>query len=764
MSVGHIKERLDAVLHRRREHLPVVDEEIDRWHRVLRLVTELGDAVAGAGTVAAREPLHAVLDSWDTAAMRRSAQDCLDVLATVRSRVSRNTVNIGVSGRARNGKSTVLQSLSGLDDRQIPSGRGQPVTAVRSRIYHSATDRGARLTMHTEASFIDDVIAPYHAELGIRPAPRSVPEFAEYRYPRVDEGVSGSDRPRLAPILARLREAQDALGSYRQSLTGEVRTVDLADIREWVAYPEAETTPVKRPYLAVRDAAITCSFPIEDVTALGLVDMPGLGELVPRAEAHHLDGLRNDVDFVIVVKRPTDTNAMWAQEDARALELIGSVCTVADIRDFSLVLVNTGDCLPENVKALDDDLRERLNGPDADRGYWVILADGADRATVRDQVLQPVLEHLATALPRMDEAVMREAVEVCRERGRRIEAELAAWSAALRTVAVPTSTEQTIARAEELREEVAASVQAWVDTLRVRAEDDYEDIEFLERAGEVHQNVRTWVLGGFGEGDEAWRQRALKRFRVDRATLPFASAELNRVRVEMARRFSAVDDLLLRRRDEYFAGLVAALGPRLPLVLDDADGPTARDRPQDLLSALATTLREAPDPCPALAGTLDFALDVRLDYRTRVLPRLRRALGVLLPEPDDPSRESGPTSLLAVPRTEEGAGLLLERITQLARQAAYDAQSVLAQEPETAAQALFAYGEQFEDAFVRSESSQAEFRRLVEGFQDRMWPVGAAGPQAASAQVRRLRHLVTELRDLITETDTRAVATGGNGR
>lgn len=761
--MGNIKERLDAVLGRRREHLPVVDEQIDRWRRVRELVVELGDATAGARLADPQDPVHAVLDSLDTVAMERAAQDCLDVLATVRSRVSRSTVNIGVSGRARNGKSTLLQSLSGLDDRQIPSGRGQPVTAVRSRIYHSAIDRGARLTMHTETSFIRDVIAPYHAELELQPTPGNLPEFASYVYPRVADGASGPDQPRLAPILARVREAQEALGSYRRCLTGEVRTVDLSDIREWVAYPDSGPAPVKRPYLAVRDAAITCPFPLEDVTALGLVDMPGLGELVPGAEAHHLDGLRNDVDFVIVVKRPTDTNSMWAEEDARALQLIGSVCTVADVRDFTLVLVNTGDCLPENIRALEGDLRERLNGPDAERGYWVILADGADRDTVRDHVLQPVLEHLATALPRMDDAVIEDAVGVCRDRRDHIEAQLSAWSTALRTVEVPTSTEQTIARAEELREEVAASVQAWVDTLRVRAEEDYEDTEFLERVAEVHQNVRAWVLSGFGEGPEAWRQRALNRFRVDRASLPFASAELNRVRVEMARRFSAVDDLLMRRRDEYWAGLVAALGPRLASVVDDAAGPAALGRPQDVLSALASALREAPDPCPVLSETLDFALDVRLDYRTRVLPRLRRALGVLLPEPDDPSRENGPTTLLAVPRTAEGAELLLERVTQLARQAAYDAQAVLAKEPETAALALFAYGEQFEDAFVRSKSSQAEFRRLVGGLQDRMWPGDDKGQQAATVRVRRIRGTVAALSNLINDADPRRTAPERNG-
>ncbi|MFM9700220.1 hypothetical protein [Streptomyces europaeiscabiei] len=748
-------ERLDAVLRRRREHLPAVDAQLDRWRHILRVAEELGDAVVGIRATEHGGTVAGLLESLDPAGMAKAAQDCLDTLSTVRGRVNRETVNLGVSGRARNGKSTLLQSLSGLDERQIPSGRGQPVTAVRSKIYHSLTDRGARLTMHTERSFLEEVIAPYHVELGLGPAPRDLSAFARHPYPRAidDEAGEGAARPTLGPMRARLREAQQALPSYREHLTGEIRTVDLADIRDWVAYPEADAEADRRPYLAVRDATITCAFPIEDVTALGLVDLPGLGELTPNAEEHHLAGLRNDIDFALVVKRPTDTNAMWAREDADALQLIGRACTVADVRDFTLVLVNTGACLPENVTALHDDLRDRLNDSAGDRGYWVILADGADRDAVREQVLNPVLDHLATALPRMDEVVIEDAIAVCRDRGERIGSDLEEMSKTLRTLAVPTLTEQMIARAETLRAQVAASLQAWVEGLRGRADKDYEDEEFFDRVAEVHAEVREWILSGFGEGPEEWQERALSRFRVDRASLPFASAELNRVRVEMARRFSAVDDLLLQRRDGYWAGLVAGLGTRM-LRLTNGHGP----RPQDVMAAMAEALRDAPDSCPSLAETLDFALDVRLDYRTRVLPRLRRALDVLFPEEDDPRDGNAATTLLAVPRTAEGAAELFNRVTQLARQAAYDAQAVLAQEPGTTAQVLFAYGEQFEDAFVRSDSSEAEFRRLAAAFQDRLWPDEGTGPQAVMEGLRRVHRLAAELRTLIADERPRIAA------
>ncbi|MGW7041147.1 hypothetical protein ACWGDT_00140 [Streptomyces avermitilis] len=706
--------------------------------------------------------IAAALDTVDLTALETATREALECLAHVRARVSRSTVNIGVSGRARNGKSTLLQSLSGLDDAQIPTGSGQPVTAVRSRIFHSTAERSARLAMHTERTFLDKVIAPYHAELDLGPVPPDLLGFSQHAYPTSPGALTApaSEHPRLAPILARLQEAQASFESYRHSLTGETRTVDLADIRVWVAYPEAnDAAPEQRPYLAVRDATITCAFPATDVTSLGLVDLPGLGELVPGAEEHHLAGLRNEVDFVIMVKRPTDTNAMWAAEDAQALKLVGDACGVADVGDFALILVNTGACSEQNITALGRDLDRRLNsrsrtaGADGTTGtersgYWVVLADAADRDAVHDEVLSPVLDHLAVALPLMDAAVIEDAVNICAARRKVISAQLDLLAAALRAVAVPTLTEQVIARADALRAEVAASLQTWVEALQRRADDSYEDTEFLTRVSDIQGAVREWVLNGFGEGAEEWQRRALNQMRVDRAALPFASGALNAVRVEMARRFGAIDDVLAQRREEYWADMAEALGPGFGQ-LAEAAGVAVGDDPRAGLSRLATALRDAPDPCPVLAEALDFAVDVRLDYRTRVLPRLRRALDVLHPEPDEPGAGGGTTTLLTVPRTAEGAAVLFEHVSQLARQAAYNAGVILAQEPGTTAQVLFAYGEQFEDAFVRSEASQAEFRRLTAALENTTSPAERSGSQATAARVRHVRRTVKDLRALI---------------
>jgi hypothetical protein len=756
-TLSDLSHRIETVLSERRRQLPVVDREIQRWRLLQDLLGEL-DAAARAARAADPDSVAAAgIADLDVPAMAQVVAESLATLAAVRARVSRTTINIGVSGRARNGKSTLLQSLSGLTDEQIPAGRGQPVTAVRSRILHSVDRLGAQLSMHSEQSFCEQVLGRYYTVLGLADPPGSIAEFV--RHPKLSGDHQLAERmdqhPKLGPMLARLREMQDSVESYRHLLTGDVRDVKLAELRQWVAYPEGgESASADRRYLAVREAVIVCRFPLDDVIALGLVDLPGLGELVPQAEEHHLGGLQNDVDFVLVVKRPTDTNGLWAAEDGQSMELIGRARGAARLKDFSAILVNTGGCDEANVASLRSDIRQRLNEGVADRYYQVIEADAADRTAVRDDVLQVVLRHLAEALPRMDEESIRHAVDVCAAGRRGLLATAEQMLSVLRHAMTPTPVEQLIARADELRAEVAGSMQDWVYQLRLRATDSYEDDEFLARAAEVQQSVREWVLDGFGEGVDAWSSRALAQVRVDRAVAPFATHALNEVRVEIARRFGAIDDLLEQRRLDFWTGLTNALGPRFAPLLDAAEAaePTSVG---PRLAGLARRLREAPEPCVVLAESIEFVLDVRLDYRTRVLPRLRRSLDVLRPEPEGPRAEEM-ASLLSVPHTSAGTAELYIRLSHLARQAVHEAGTLLADEPASTAQVLYAFAEQFEDSFIRSRSSRSEFLRLAEAFHDQLWPAEQSGPALATAQIQRVRSLVTSLRHELSEHPSRA--------
>lgn len=285
-------------------------------------------------------------------------------------------------------------------------------------------------------------------------------------------------------------------------------------------------------------------------------------------------------------------------------------------------------------------------------------------------------------------------------------------------------------RAEAVQNEVLIGVQDWLEVLRSRTGETYEDEEFLARVEGLCDEIRGWAMDGFGQGRDAWVERAYLDMRKAGASAKVSTDALNAVRNEIARRFSGIDDVLLARREEFWSGLADALRPRLAGLLP---GATA----QEALANLARSLREAPDPCPHLAETVEVALDVRLDYRTRLLPRMRRLLDVLRPEGIDPLTGDVRAPLTVAP-TAAGAAELYVRITDLARQAIYEGGRLLQEETQTMALVLLAYGEQFEDMLIRSESSDAEFRRLVDVYRDELWPEERSGPATATAKVQRV--------------------------
>jgi hypothetical protein len=506
-AVGGIRNRIDEVLQARRAMLPVIEAESARWSRIQALLSDLADAIEDAAHV--EEGEESVVFDVDPAELSRVAAEALAALAVTRARVSRHTVNIGVSGRARNGKSTLLQSMSGLTDEQIPAGKGQPVTAVRSRIFHSDTIRSAQLTMHSDRSFRSEVVAPYFQVLGLVPEPRTVADFARFDLAGAVAQFPTRHVEDNRPVLARLEEMRESLPSYRGLLTGEVRQVDVDDLRHWVAYPEQAGDEVPdRRFLAVRDAMITCRFPVDEVDSLGLIDLPGLGELVPNAEEHHLAGLENDVDFVFVVKRPVDTNAMWTDGDQACIGLIARACGAAAVRDFMTILVNTGGCEQVNVDALAHDIRNRLNEGVDGHNYQVWMADGADRQVVADDVLVRALAHLAVALPRMDAAVIADSMRGCEQARTELLSQMRRLSASLRGMSRPTAFEEIDRRAEAVRDEFVLSLHAWVGELRRRTDETYEDTEFLERVERLREEIRGWVMDGFGMGRAEWVKRA----------------------------------------------------------------------------------------------------------------------------------------------------------------------------------------------------------------------------------------------------------------
>jgi hypothetical protein len=140
-------------------------------------------------------------------------------LDRVLARLRRPTLNIGIVGRARQGKSRFLQSLTGLTAREIPDGSGQFCTGVPSMILHMpGSDTYADVFFHSEASFLGDVVGPYYARLGLGPVPAALAEFRTRSLPPLPPDAT----PKAQSEYRHLQTYHRVLSKY-QELIGRLR-------------------------------------------------------------------------------------------------------------------------------------------------------------------------------------------------------------------------------------------------------------------------------------------------------------------------------------------------------------------------------------------------------------------------------------------------------------------------------------------------------------------------------------------------------------
>ena len=481
-------------------------------------------------------------------------------------------------------------------------------------------------------------------------------------------------------MLNRLRAMQASFPTYEHDLTGGERVLPIEELRPWVAYPtneqEQQTGLVSRRYLAVRDVRIDCPFPHARVRHLGIVDLPGLGEFAARADQHHVDGLQNEVDAVLLVKRPVEGMAYWGDADARALDLIDSARGFADRRDFVFLVVNSGETAEALVTALRDHIRGQVNSGVPDQFFRVLECDAADPGDVHARVLAPVLAHLAARMPAMDAAAIEGTRAELRATAQRIGTLADDVARVLASVAQSSGSvaEDLDVRSRRLRQDLSGALVGLVGELRAQARAVGEDQDYTDAVERAYAATRAWITGGLGIGEQAWRDEALRSMTVDRNSSRYAGDELNRVRVEISSCFEEID--------VYFAARVRALWERVAGIVRSTTGELLGPEPDaatgdDALRRFVALLAGASEPCPRLRRAVEQLLSVRLDYRSQLHPRVRAELdGLTLQERDPVSGEQ--RNRVVVEVSPDGAEQLYAFVVQMAEQAAYLTKKALA--------------------------------------------------------------------------------------
>lgn len=760
MDNSELRDRLKRIVDDRAKRLPRVTGRLDRLDDLDEALESLRQSARNLPPDWAEQPeVRDALARIDDSEIGKNLGEARVLLGSVKARLSRNTVNVGVSGRARVGKSTLLQSVSGLTDNQVPTGDDINVTAVRSRIFHASAPR-ALLTFHSRSSFLEEVVWPYFTELEVVPAPTSIDAFTdldlvaemESRRATTDGGLT----VHVESLWSRLIQIQEAVPSIKQHLDqGELTLTDLDKLRPYVAYPTKEQDKAEverrevapRDYLAVRDCRIESPFPETAVDRLGIVDLPGLGEVASGIDDKILTGLRDEVDVVLLMKRAAVGLTPVDDTDVKAADLIGRARgDIADTRDFAWIVINASKGDESRVEAMRGQILTRLNFGKADSRYLTLQADARDAADVHQAVLVPVLDRLTERLPAMDQQVLEGAM-------RSVRAPLLAIQAAATSLREAVSRARTSSGSprEELNDlayEMRADLQQSLGRLRPeRLGDEYVD-RYIERVDAVHAEVKEWLKDGLGsfENRADWIEHAVRESGTELSLRPFAIAELHRLRVEVTSRYAQLDEYLNDVLVEEFYGTVCEAfegtesdgagksGAHLGSLLGPADrSPAAR------IQTLLANFQACDPPVPGLVAAVERLAGIRFDFRLQSYPVLH-----------DLSLERRPKDGVFPPDFET-VDLMYDWFSEVIVQYSHNVRQALAEDANRQFKVLSGAAVVFEDEIIRSGRSKRELRNLADGFRDELWPGRFSDANSKSARARVFADSVTAVQRAVAD-------------
>lgn len=320
----------------------------------------------------------------------------LDVLEKLRYRCTRNTINIAVLGYARQGKSRLLQSLTGLNKEIVPDGGEGYCTATLSQIFHQPglTKAVAKVHFYSQNEFVNEVLAPYYQTLGLGVKPRNIEEFARTPPPALphDKKDSEIDKARYGHLR---KDYYSNIAKYRHLLESAPIEIGESEIPRYVTQDYIDESGDRIfNYLAVKEVEIFCDFPHRDIGLISLLDLPGVGDTNLIEAEQLIKTLSQEVDFILFVRRP-EANAVWGQAYVKLYQIARDALSNFPLFKSSFMILNRSK---DGVEGGDNSYRcHKLQAELRETPIRVarcIIADCSDSQEVFTEVLEPIIDYL----------------------------------------------------------------------------------------------------------------------------------------------------------------------------------------------------------------------------------------------------------------------------------------------------------------------------------------------------------------------------------
>lgn len=359
-------------------------------------------------TMSIEDPtLQQKIELADPSATILQLQKCLAECDRLEKRFNRETINISVVGRAGQGKSRLLQSISGVENDIIPADTGGDCTGTKSTIANAKGETYAHIKFYTEQEIVSQVNA-YLEKIGAKHL--SVGTASQIPHIPVDSiTVSTTTQESL---LGQLRKYVEHYDKYSGDL-GTEKDKKKSEIRYYVAqYATGKPQEHYYAYLGVKEVTIFTQFPTKDVGKVMLVDTIGLGDTSLNLEEKMLDTLVNDSDAAIVVRKPDAQRDGIRNEDDQLYDMLAKALGNSGLEYWLFYVINACKEL-NNVKTgellLEAFQKKQASG--AQKFADLMMANCANESDVRDKLLLPLLNFLTENLQNVDNNLMKAANE-----------------------------------------------------------------------------------------------------------------------------------------------------------------------------------------------------------------------------------------------------------------------------------------------------------------------------------------------------------------
>ena len=239
---------------------------------------------------------------------------CIRSLNALSKRFRRKTLDIGVVGKARQGKSTLIQNLTGLGEDIILTGNEDHHTGAVVKFVHQPNvdpaHASADVEFYAKDKFLTQVLLPYYEEFAMsEQCPKTLDAFF------AGKDISESDVPSHAVehvsfINQLRRKLQQHVGLFGETEDG----ISAERINEFTAKCKPTNKKEKQSLWAmVESAKVGCSFPFlprEQRVNISISDTPGFGDrkVLKTADEKIKENLSDNIDAVLWVTAIFDDN------------------------------------------------------------------------------------------------------------------------------------------------------------------------------------------------------------------------------------------------------------------------------------------------------------------------------------------------------------------------------------------------------------------------------------------------------------------------